>query len=155
MRDVKLLKERTRSTQYKQHSPTASGRTVGMAVGIFGFGFVMGAATSGSTEAAQPSMSLEELADQTKALDTLADAASGDPRVAALVPQVKILRNYQQEHLQWSPNINLTWLPAKPQPMEPTAEAAKPVVTDRPSLTEALAVSSRNSSRMLKSLRCR
>ena len=29
--------------------------------------------------------------------------------------------------------------PAKPQPMEPAAEAAKPVVTDRPSLTEALA----------------
>ena len=52
MRDVKLLKERTRSTQYKQHSPQ---RPVGqwvMAVGIFGFGFVMGAATSGSTEAA-------------------------------------------------------------------------------------------------------
>ena len=55
MRDVKLLKERARSTQYKQHSPQ---RPVGqwvMAVGIFGFGFVMGAATSGSTEAAQPS----------------------------------------------------------------------------------------------------
>ena len=38
MRDVKLLKERARSTQYKQHSPQ---RPVGqwvMAVGIFGFG---------------------------------------------------------------------------------------------------------------------
>ena len=75
MRDVKLLKERARSTQYKQHSPQ---RPVGHILG-----------RPGSTEAAQPSMSLEELADQTKALDTLVNnVASEDPRVAALVPQV-------------------------------------------------------------------
>ena len=138
MRDVKLLKERARSTQYMQHSPQ---RPVGqwvMAVGIFGFGFVMGAATSGSTEAAQPSMSLEELADQTKALDTLADAASGDPRVAALVPEVKS----EQSHANTpsgEPKHPSGVVPAEPRPPEHATETDKPVVTDRPSLTEALA----------------
>ena len=84
MRDVKLLKERGRGGA--QVTP-ARRRPVGQwiaAVGIFGFGFVLGAATSSPAEAPPEPMSLEELASQTKAFDTIAHAAQLDPRVAEL-----------------------------------------------------------------------
>ena len=84
MRDVKLLKERGR---VRTGAPTPSGRPAGqwiVAVGIFGLGFVLGATTSTTTDAAPPSMSLEELASQTKALDALSEVAQADPRVAEL-----------------------------------------------------------------------
>ena len=84
MRDVKLLKERGR---VRATTASPSSRPAGqwvVAVGIFGLGFVLGATTSTPTDAAQPTMSLEELASQTKALDTLAEAAQVDPRVAEL-----------------------------------------------------------------------
>ena len=84
MRDVKLLKERGRVGA--QVSPARRG-PVGQwiaAVGIFGFGFVLGAATSSPAETPPEPMSLEELASQTKALDTIAHAAQLDPRVAEL-----------------------------------------------------------------------
>ena len=109
-----------------------------MAVGIFGFGFVLGAATSGSTEAAQPSMSLEELADQTKALDTLADVASEDPRVAALVPQVDS-EPVQARAPSDEPAHQSDLAAAEPQPMQPTSKAESRSYRERPSLTEALA----------------
>lgn len=84
MRDVKLLKQRGRSAPLSGRQTTLPAGQWIMAIGIFGLGFVLGATTSNNTDAAPPTMSLEELAHQTKALDTLSQVASDDPRVAAL-----------------------------------------------------------------------
>ena len=84
MRDVKLLKERGRVTgSVSPVKRQPAGQWVA-AIGIFGFGFVLGATTSSPSETTPQTMSLEELANQTKALDTIAHAAQLDARVAGL-----------------------------------------------------------------------
>ncbi len=92
MRDVKLLKERG---MMSSSSGIPSRRPLGlfvMAVGIFGFGFVVGAATGGNEEIRPQQASLDTLDAETKVLTKVSSAVDAAPKkVAALNAQASHL----------------------------------------------------------------
>ena len=91
MRDVKLLKERGMLSSPAGGQVRRPIGLVVMAVGIFGFGFVVGAATSDPGVSTPHQASLVTLDAQSKVLSKVSSTVDVDPKIAALDPEVSAI----------------------------------------------------------------
>ena len=122
MRDVKLLKERG---MMSSSSGIPSRRPLGlfvMAVGIFGFGFVVGAATGGNEEIRPQQASLDTLDAETKVLTKVSSAVDAAPKVAALSAQASDLDAPEESQVSADEHIVVANRQADMKPELPEAK---------------------------------